>query len=319
MLPKNQVISASSLQPRTLAVIDTGLDTLLFRKAFPNTVWAGNLLWKDPSKETLFNVVPGENEKVLSDNSLSSHGMPHGTAVTEIVLTQFLRLQNNRIPTVMSIRAFDDSERGSIYTVACALSYAIQNHADFINASWGYFGHEDSVLFKYLKKASDQSIRIIAAAGNSPVPHNPGKICNGIINNLNYLKRLKTRDSLFYPACFAPVIDNLVSVTQLQYAGTGAANNLIPCFYQNFYSDYITTGAYEEASTPGNCCQFKIPFFMQPVEGSSFATPVMTAFFMNALNDNSVKIKTFISSNSDKTLNPRSTFNGNYYKFKQNQ
>jgi hypothetical protein len=311
------VLPASSKLHRLLAVIDTGLDTPLFRKAFPNWVWGGNLLWQDPANETLFNVVPEEaaDKNVLKD----SNPVKHGTSATEIILTQLLRLRNARIPQIMSIRAFDDKEKGTIYTVACALSYAIQHHADFINASWGYFGKEDPVLKKYLQKASDSSIRIIAAAGNSPGTHARGMICKGVINNLNSLERLKRSDSLFYPACFAPSIENLISVTQLQHAGARAAvtNNLIPCYYQNFSSEFVSTGAYEEFSATGNCCKFSIPFLMQPIEGSSFATPVMTAYFMSVLQDNNVHIKSLISSNTNRTANSSFTFNGNYYKFIQ--
>src|SRR5580700_344253 len=45
---------------KTLAVIDTGLDTFLYKKIYPNTIWNGNILWQDPAKPTLFDVVLGE-------------------------------------------------------------------------------------------------------------------------------------------------------------------------------------------------------------------------------------------------------------------
>jgi Subtilase family len=300
---------------KTLAVIDTGLDTLLFRKAYPNTIWSGDLLWQDENNTTLFNVVIGERTDVLMD---STH-FKHGTAVTGVVLSQMNIMSPNRIPQIMSIRAFDDSEKGSIYTVSCAMSYAIQNNADFINASWGYFGKEDPVLKSYLVKASKKSIRIIAAAGNTPGHHDQSKICNPSVNHRNSLDRLRRLDSLFYPACFAPVIPNLVSVTQLHLRLIPPAKPVkIPCYYQNFSSNYITVGTLEESTPNSICCEFKPPFLAQGIEGSSFATPVLTGILMSRVTEKSLDIKDYILNNNDNrpAVTSQFTNRGDYYFFK---
>jgi hypothetical protein len=304
-----------SPQHRVLAVIDTGLDTLRFNLAYRNTVWGGKLLWQDPTGRTLFNVVLNEPTDILTDQTK----VKHGTSVTEISLAQLLRLGNGHIPQIMSIRAFDDSEIGSIYTVSCALSYAAQHNVDFINASWGYFGVADSVLFKYLKRASDSNIRIVAAAGNSPFPHDAGKVCENTLNDLNDLERLRKKDSLFYPAGFAPDITNLVSVTQLRQHSTSGlgGQDLIPCFYQNYSSKYITVGAYGNTVLSAPCCTFTIPILRDPIEGSSFATPVITAKLMSVLRDRATDVKTYINVHASKSVNKDFTLNGNYIEFKQ--
>jgi hypothetical protein len=310
-----QAAPVSSRLHKVLAVIDTGLDTLRFNQSFPNTVWNGNLLWQDGANETLFNVMPGEPEHVLIDNT----NVKHGTAVTEIVLKQVYQLDKNSIPQIMSIRAFDSNEQGTVYTVSCALSYAIQHHADFINASWGYFGKENPVLKKYVQRASDSAIRIIAAAGNSPFPHDGAQVCSVNQNNLNSLNRLERKDSLFYPACFAPTIANLVSVTQLHQTNTSPGPlELKACYYQNFSPDFITVGAFDKHPS-GNppCCIFNLPFLSKPIEGSSFATPVLTAILMKSIQNKSEDIKLFINREMPKTINKDFTLNGNYYVFIQ--
>jgi hypothetical protein len=289
----------STVYSRTLAVIDTGLDTLLFKMAYPNTVWSGNLLWQDPAKPTLFDVVIGETNNILMDQGT----VKHGTAATWISLSQIRQLLPGRIPQIMSIRAFDDSERGSIYTVSCALSYAIQHHADFINASWGYFGQEDSVLKHYLLKADTQSIRIIAAAGNTPGHHDPTQVCNVKPNTFNLLDSLKKSDSLFYPACFAPNILNLVSVTQLNIVPQSIPQQIIPCFYQNYSSNYITVGALENPLLSKPCCTFHVPFLIHNIEGSSFATPVVTGILMSSVLDKAQNIKKYIIGHAQKIPN----------------
>jgi Subtilase family len=311
-----------------LAVIDTGLDSVLFNYSFPQTVWAGNLLWQDPAKPTLFDVVIDETTGTLKDGTPGVSGNPvkHGTAATEIALTQIFSLDRKRIPQIMSIRAFDDSEKGSIYTVSCAMSYAIQKKADYINASWGYFGQEDPVLKNYISKANNNEIRIIAAAGNTPGKHDPSKVCStntaNPVNNLDMLNQMDT--ILFYPACFAPEFKNLVSVTQVDLTSSmlvpqpPALKNLFPCFYQNYSSNYITLGALEPPTTANanECCTFKIPFLDQNIEGSSFATPAMTAHFMASMA-NDQDIKSWIRSNAPSMLSKKYTEGGYYFTFHQ--
>ncbi len=301
---------------RTIAVIDTGLDTLLFRQSYPNAIWNGNLLWQDTDKPTLFSVVVDES----TNNLLDKGHVKHGTAAAEIILTQIKQIPQNRIPQIMSIRAFDDSERGSIYTVSCALSYAIKHHADFINASWGYFGHEDSILKKYLIRASDSSIRIIAAAGNTPGFHNPKSICGTTENTINSLDRLKGNDSLFYPACFAPEIPNLISVSQLNQVDPVHPGQIVPCFYQNYSAIYVTVGAIENNNSvyeSSECCTFNIPFLHWPIEGSSFATPVVTAIMFSDVPDKRIDIKSYININGLPMSGKAYTNNGKYFSFLQ--
>ncbi len=227
------------------------------------------------------------NGSVVDDNEVK-----HGTAATFIAINQIKKqILSNQLPKIMSIRAFDKDEKGSIYTVSCALSYAIQHNADYINASWGYFGGQDPVLKRYIYMADSASIRVIAAAGNSPIVHNSSKICPVTSNDLNNLDRLESRDSLFYPACYALEFPNVVSVTQLN----GIGKPVYPCYYQNFSSKYITVGAADN-SPADPCCIFQIPFLKSSIEGSSFATPAVTGILMPQITKKSQNIKSFIES-----------------------
>ncbi len=313
------ITTQGSKSSKLLAVIDTGLDSVGFQHAHHGTIWVGDMLWKDPLRDnTIYDVVLGENTGDLRDQTK----VRHGTAVTEIVLNQ-LHLLHGQTPKIMSIRAFDDSEIGSIYTVSCALSYAIQNNANFINASWGYFGSEDSVLLKYLLKANAKNIPVIAAAGNTPGIHDPGQVCNAGENTLNFLNRLKTKDSLFYPAAFAPIIPNLVSVTQLHNISNSPDPSLqfFPCYYQNYSSDFITVGAFDNTQTNTyQCCKFTAKVYSEtnPIEGSSFATPAITARLMNDFSVGATDIKSFININSSKSTSAAQfTLKGSYYTFVQ--
>jgi Subtilase family len=305
--------NASGALPKTLAVIDTGLDTVTFKIAYPNTIWAGNLLWQSATATgaTLFNVVPGEPGNVLMDNN----PVKHGTAATGIALGQIHHLNFARIPRIMSIRAFDDSERGSIYTASCAMNCAIENKADYINASWGYFGQENYVLKYYMAKANRKGIRVFAAAGNTPGRHERVDVCSGRLNTQNDLGRLKGSDSLFYPASFAPDMENLISVTQLNDSISPSPGKFVPCYYQNYSSNYITVGAYDTQHSVNPCCSFQIPFLTRNIEGSSFATPVITGIIMSIIPNSTQPLKTFIDLNAAHTQGGQYTRKGNYFNF----
>jgi hypothetical protein len=297
----------SSKLRKTLAVIDTGLDTLKFKQTFPNTVWKGDLLWQEATgNSTLFNVVLGEPNILMDQGPVF-----HGTAATAITLKTIQSSRPDRVPHIMSIRAFDEDERGSIYTASCAMSYAIKNQADYINASWGYYGHEDLILKNYLLKADSHSIRIIAAAGNTPGPHERPNICRTDQNDQNDLDRLVTHDSLFYPACFAPIIPNLVSVTQLRRPSPPFS--IRPCYYQNFSPNYITVGVMDKSARL--CCTFDISFLQYAIEGSSFATPAMSGILISGMDPGDMVIKQYINVRAEHTPAPFVTSNGNYFKF----
>ncbi len=301
-----------------LAVIDTGLDTALFNLSYPLAKWGGDLLWQEPAgKATLFNVVDDVPTNMLKDNTL----VKHGTAATQIILTQMRAMRNAKIPRILSIRAFDDSERGSIYTVSCAMSYAIKSHANYINASWGYLGPQDSVLRHYVVTASEKHIRIIAAAGNTPGHHISDSVCGKTLNTANSLDSLR-QDTLFYPACYAQGIENVVSVTQMSAVNSPSLSPLIPCKYQNYSPNYITVGALEVKNSAGTgpiieCCRFEIPFLARAIEGSSFATPVITALLMTQDPGPVNSIKAYINTNANHEQSGLFTDRGSFFNYTQ--
>jgi hypothetical protein len=125
-----------------LAVIDTGIDTTVFDPSIRN------LLWTDPGGTTLFNFLKPDGIDHLSD----SNSVKHGTSVTTLAMKE---ITGESKPRIMELKAFDKKGKGTIYSVSCALSYAIKNHVTLINTSWGYYDTAvDSVLLYYIKRAS---------------------------------------------------------------------------------------------------------------------------------------------------------------------
>ena len=288
------------IDKRILAIIDTGLDTAAFSSDIRG------LLWKDSSNPTIYDVVPG-HDPYDTKSLYDTNKVKHGTSAAALAISQ---ITNKSLPKIMAIKAFDQHEQGSIYTVSCALSYAIQKKATFINASWGYFGEADSVLLLYVQTASNKGITIIAAAGNTVGQHAPKPLCEPIENINNKLQSTSASIShLFYPACFSEQLDNLVAINQLQRVSSPAAG-LLPCFYQNYSEHYVNAGVLNN----NPCCGFSI--MGNEIEGSSFATPVVTGILMSATRDQRpVSMRAFVDKISSKYTGKFFTSKGNYFKY----
>lgn len=266
---KVQLEASSIDDSKTLAVMDTGLDSTLFEKRF------AGLLWSAPEGQTLRNFQFFNNGQPL-DYYFDDETNKHGTAVTAIAL-QALESMNPSLhvkPRVMVLKVLDNHKTGSTFTVSCALSYAIQKQATLVNASLGYYstGEVDSVLRHYLKlcsQAAPHPIQVLAAAGNLPGSHDK-PLCHDADNG-NELNRTR----LFYPACFNVDFTNIISVTGLSSSG-------MACFYQNYSSSFVTVGVVTNPGS-GNCCKFPVEFLKSGYEGSSFATPVISGEIMGCL------------------------------------
>jgi subtilisin family serine protease len=244
-----------------LAIIDTGLDTLVYNNS---TSTLGNWIWKDPAGTTQYNFVGGSPWD-FRDQSTERHG----TIVTAMALDMFK--DTTVLPQLMILKALDDHGAGTIFSVACAISYAICHHATVINASFGYYGAPDPILLQCILNSGAANIPVIAAAGNVGPPHVATLFCssNNLPDNLG-------QNNLFYPACFADTMGlmNLISVANVNQP---IGQSIGACFYQNHSPKYVSTGVLNTNSN--DCCQYNIPFLVQgsaAAEGSSFATPVVS-------------------------------------------
>jgi len=261
-------LNTSGLDSRIFAVMDTGLDTLFFQRHFEG------LLWSIPGAVTLRNFQFFKNSQPY-DYFLDEEKHKHGTAVTALALRALEKFndQNHVKPHFMILKVLDENKQGSTFTVSCALSYAIQNHATIINASLGYYGVMDSILLKYagLTRIEGQdTITIFSAAGNIQSRHDQNILCKTPGNG-----NLLDDNRLVYPACFSDSFSNFITVT-------GLSSSTTPCLYQNFSSKYVNVGV---ATNPGSaiCCKFLIPFLNKGAEGSSFSTPVVSGEVMGCL------------------------------------
>jgi hypothetical protein len=268
------VIPVAANADKILAIIDTGLDSTLLEHHIMTHIW------RAPVKQlALYNYIT--NSRSQFANFFDDQVEKHGSGVLGVAVKA---MSPGSLPRLMILKALDGRKKGSTFTVSCAISYAIQNHADAINASLGYYEHNgkvDPILGEYLTRCSKNNIYVFAAAGNLPGTHDPSSLCkhgNMITNQL-------TPTNLFFPACFSTKIKHVIAVT-------GLLDLKGSCFYQNFSGTLVTVGVVNDPQ----CCKFILPFFKFGYEGSSFATPAAVGMTMRKSIDGAIPIDAALNS-----------------------
>jgi hypothetical protein len=245
-----------------VAIIDTGIDSVFSRMIGLRPF----LTRKTPG--ALFNFLPYAD---VSNNQDDDTVMHHGTFVT----AAFLKNWRSSPPEleIMELKALDSTGNGTSFSASCAISYAIQQKVDVINASWGYYGDVDSILFHYISLCNEHSIPVIVAAGNTPGAHQAADVAStGPLNYPNKAGKLMERSAaspanLFFPACFSQVMPYIVSVTGLNNQSKPPG---LPCLYQDYSPDFVSIGVTETESS----CAFVLG--SSALEGSSFEAPVIS-------------------------------------------
>lgn len=153
-----------------VAVIDTGIDYL-------HDDLKENL-WNNP-REIPFNGIDEDGNGFIDDvygyDFVSNDSDPfddnqHGTHVAGTIGAK----GNNGIGTVgvcwevslMALKAFDEKGNGTVADAIAAMTYAVENGARVINASWG-LEERSRALEEATKVVADAGVLMIAAAGNS--------------------------------------------------------------------------------------------------------------------------------------------------------
>jgi len=299
---KEPIDEARQISPiAVLAVIDTGIDTTLFKSGIGRLIWRSN-----GQQRTLFNFLPGENIDQFKDD----HKQRHGTGVTALALQSMQ--STTAYPKIMVLKALDSLKRGTIFSVSCAMSYAIQNRATLINASLGYYGTSDPILRNYFEKTlklKADPIPVFVSAGNVLSTHDQMQYCKNVTTNDN---ELGANNKFFYPACFTREFSNVTAVTSLNSV-------LKPCYYQNYSTRFVSLGVFN----PSMCCQYAAAFMSRTYEGSSFATPVASGKMIDCMIRNNFVRTAIISDWNNNIIKhvpigvTRSTVDGRYIEFKK--
>lgn len=167
-------VAPSNLDDRPIvAVIDSGLDTQHFAFAQRSAVWRnpneipGNGM--DDDGNGFVDDVHGWNFISKSGAMIDDDG--HGTHVAGIVLSVasdiFDPSDSSASPIqIMPLKFLDANGGGSTADAIAAITYAVDNGAKVINASWGGV-HYSRALHEAVAYSYDRGVAFVAAAGNA--------------------------------------------------------------------------------------------------------------------------------------------------------
>jgi hypothetical protein len=255
-----------------VAVLDTGIDA--------TSVGSPGLQWKNAEEKTNetdddgncytddtqgWNFV-GNNSDVHDDN-----GNMHGTLVSHYIINEFARSPKNFVQ-IMSLKTHDASGRGDLFSIICALHYAMDKRANIINASWGFYNYHDGP-HPYLENLITDTLRkegilFVTAAGNldkgmDEFARNAYREKHGVEIPYTMLRNLEYNN--FYPAYLSRNGKNVVTVTTTD--GTLVSPR------QNYSERYVDVGVMGDVNDT-NAMQFIAPSGTGLISGSSFATAI---------------------------------------------
>jgi hypothetical protein len=256
-----------------VAVLDTGIDAA--------SVGGPGLQWKNAEETT--NETDDDGNCYIDD----THGWNfidnnsdvdddndnmHGTLVSHYIINEFALSPKNFVQ-IMSLKTHNASGQGDLFSIICALHYAMDKGANIINASWGFYYHNKGT-HPYLDNLITETMRqkgilFVTAAGNTDkvmddFARNAYRERYGVEIPYKLLRNLEYHR--FYPACLSREGRNVVTVTTTD--GTLVSPR------QNFSEQYVDIGVMGDVND-ANAMQFKTP--SEPIgliSGSSFATAI---------------------------------------------
>lgn len=253
-----------------VAVLDTGFDTNLVDKRY---LWKGEAQTPSPCYR---GVTTGWN--FLNNTAIVDDDNPnkHGSIVSQFIINQFKKSPNN-VVQIMPLKTHDKTGQGDLFSIICAIHFAIAKGAHIINASWGFYYYYKFPI-PYLEKLitvtlQEKGILFVTAAGNKDEAEE--RMAKEIYQRENrvpiapeQLRDLAVHN--FHPAVLGTDKNSIVTATTTDGKTVSATQN-----YSNLFVDL---GVMADKITPQNGMEYQVPFngstANDTISGSSFATAI---------------------------------------------
>jgi hypothetical protein len=272
-----------------VGLIDTGLDSLIYKakgnilydsKGIPNSCLGDransgyNFAYNTVNWEDDYNVSNGRGPNSLHGTSVATY---IGGQTNQIDARQQSANKKFSEASILPVKMHDSTGSSTLFNVLCGFAYARDRQVQIINASFGFYAPRkvttptalDSnvlLLREYVNRnLTANHILLIAAAGNRDAVHMDPKW-----RNLDSVS--------FYPASLSRELDNVIAVTTLTAPSIGQTLPTRVSSNQNYSSQVVSIGVVADtaATTDITIGWFHHPFLNANINGSSFATPIVT-------------------------------------------
>ena len=228
------------------------------------------------------------------DNSSSQHGIK----VTYLLASQRVGQSGANPLRILTMRVLDAHNKGDLFSLMCAMAQARKLGANIFNLSLGYYGPESRMLRDYIKGLESDKIWVVAAAGNSIDRFNDEDAHLPRNRDLT----LRSEESKFFPAYFAADMGHVIAVTTVR-DGLDSTCNL-----QNYGKRVVDIGV------KGENCGFPFPQVTgQGIQGTSYATPIVSGWLATKNNLNNFVDKEALLSDASVTEPLKSQIKGGKY------
>lgn len=271
----------------TVAVLDTGLDDSLVDPAYICDDFAPKEYMPcfNNIKKGGWNFVPGGDPSNYMDDNKGRHG----SLVSQYIINGFK--DSSKGVKIMPLKTHDANGGGDLFSIICAIHFAMAKGADIINASWGFYYYYQENFLEYFRNLIENELQkkgilFVTAAGNR-IPEED-ILANRIYYSQNHsaLSNSELRDlskHKFFPAHLSTKNKNIITVTTTNVEATDVSDQ------QNHSNIYVDLGVAAHTDNPpvdGSASElgpgFKVPFELNLgappayVAGSSFATAIAT-------------------------------------------
>jgi hypothetical protein len=267
-------VARFSEKPVKVGVFDTGLE--------PGEL-GSSYLYKPSWTSCITGAEYGWNFINHTSNYGDDHPSRHGTTVTRFITNQVNKYKRNSVQ-ILPVKVFGINGTSDLFSILCGFAYAKERKVQIINASFGFYvprlellpdynGDPNvDLLREYIRYyLTKNKILLIAAAGNYDDVNEKNAF---LLHALPYPADPRSLEEVsFYPATLArdPGFPNVIAVTTVDET----TSKVSP--FQNYSRKVVDIGVNNDAIVPIDHYIFFNPrFSSQTVEGSSFATPIVT-------------------------------------------
>lgn len=225
-----------------------------------------------------------ENISLIGDDPTDHNG--HGTR-----MARFMAEENEQV-SILSIKAIGDDGRGAVSSVYAAIEYAISRNIGIISLSASAEAADNLILKEAVKRATDQGIVFVGAAGNQGSQAN--RYVPGCIETATVIGACNQEGKRIPSSNYGPTVDYFVTATSTSEA-TARFSGLLSLWGINTVNEHLNQGKVFTETITQSSEEAEEYYYM--LMGSEFTVSAIAQQFysVQGIGDNDLLYYTYIN------------------------